>query len=826
MAMVLLACALALGMRQVTLDTVLPESAQQDWGSLRFGCSVQGHPLKIGGRTFTHGLGTHAKSRIEYALNGAYTRFDVWVGIDDEMDYRPMASVVFRVLGDGKLLFDSGICRPKEAPREARIDVHQVKRLVLLVDDAGDGIDSDHADWADAALIGNGSPAFVAQPRYRVTGRRLRVGIDASGHIARIEVPNSPFVRPAWSQSRVGDLTEIRPARVTDRHGRLTVKRLFQKGLSMEETFAPRGDGVRWTLTISDDNPAWSAPVVSDLRVQLHPADRYWAAWGGGEEWSDPLVPQPPRVAIREYGAFFAREGGVSLPSHTLLAEKGLTMLQAIDDRVFAMSLGADSSGLLRFSRSHLRLGGGRIWTFHVDLIPHEPNVRSSLASIVATKPAWFEPPNPLAAEVGGAGAYSGFEGEIDRAKLHKMAFSFNWKASIDFPYMGMFLPPVERESRWNRFAGGGGGVYTAQDEGRFGSTSISQLDAYAKRMRDAGFHVLSYFNATEFGGNIVPFNQPISTEGSGPNWKDPNRFLRTNFPKAPVEAPSTIWTWGGAVVMDCGDPRYRSFLLEQATRHFKELPNADGICIDRLDWLDVYNKGANDGLAWDDGPCRSLIGSWMSLLSDLGPLAHSHDKLIFVNFMVRRPDLASQVDGVYDEFGDVPYDLNASNWCMLFKPLVCWTRDREQVLRGGDAFFQRYLYMGAFMTAPIPENDHTIRPDPAADRPYLDYGPLFSALKGRRWALRPRISQLRGEGKINEFDTPGGRVVVVAFAGNRPRATVEIPFARFRTKRIEGIVPGSNQWVELKWTAVHGAMRIESPLSRGAAVIRLREGK
>jgi len=26
-----------------------------------------------------------------------------------------------------------------------------------------------------------------------------------------------------------------------------------------------------------------------------------------------------------------------------------------------------------------------------------------------------------------------------------------NWKASIDFPYMGQFLPPVKDDEKWNR---------------------------------------------------------------------------------------------------------------------------------------------------------------------------------------------------------------------------------------------------------------------------------------------------------------------------------------------------------------------------------------
>ena len=35
------------------------------------------------------------------------------------------------------------------------------------------------------------------------------------------------------------------------------------------------------------------------------------------------------------------------------------------------------------------------------------------------------------------------------------MAFTVNWKASFDFPFMGMFLPPVGSDSEeWTDFKG------------------------------------------------------------------------------------------------------------------------------------------------------------------------------------------------------------------------------------------------------------------------------------------------------------------------------------------------------------------------------------
>ena len=62
---------------------------------------------------------------------------------------------------------------------------------------------------------------------------------------------------------------------------------------------------------------------------------------------------------------------------------------------------------------------------------------------MVARYPQWFNPPNPRVDEMAGCAAYSADERHFDVADLYRMAFRINWKCSEDFPYMGMFLPPL-----------------------------------------------------------------------------------------------------------------------------------------------------------------------------------------------------------------------------------------------------------------------------------------------------------------------------------------------------------------------------------------------
>ena len=42
--------------------------------------------------------------------------------------------------------------------------------------------------------------------------------------------------------------------------------------------------------------------------------------------------------------------------------------------------------------------------------------------------------------------------------------------------------------------------------------------------------------------------------------------------------------------VMDPADPAYENFLLEQAQRHLRRLPDTDGLAIDRMDLIHDYN--------------------------------------------------------------------------------------------------------------------------------------------------------------------------------------------------------------------------------------------
>ncbi|GAA3196755.1 endo-alpha-N-acetylgalactosaminidase family protein [Nonomuraea roseoviolacea] len=107
-----------------------------------------GPPLTIGGQVFAKGLGTHAPARVRYFLGGSCTAFTAAVGVDDSQGAR--GSVRFTVLADGVVKAASGVLRAADAPYELTADLGGARYAELVVDDGGDGVGNDHADWGGA----------------------------------------------------------------------------------------------------------------------------------------------------------------------------------------------------------------------------------------------------------------------------------------------------------------------------------------------------------------------------------------------------------------------------------------------------------------------------------------------------------------------------------------------------------------------------------------------------------------------------------------------------------------------------------------------------
>ncbi|MDF6040762.1 NPCBM/NEW2 domain-containing protein [Streptomyces sp. JH14] len=127
------------GYGPVEKDTSNGESAAGD-----------GHPLTIGGAVFTKGLGVHADSAVEFYAGGACSAVTAQVGVDDEKGAK--GTVAFEIWADGTKAASSGVLTNAMAAQPITADVSGAQVVRLVVTDGGDGVDSDHADWADLRI--------------------------------------------------------------------------------------------------------------------------------------------------------------------------------------------------------------------------------------------------------------------------------------------------------------------------------------------------------------------------------------------------------------------------------------------------------------------------------------------------------------------------------------------------------------------------------------------------------------------------------------------------------------------------------------------------
>ncbi len=154
--------------------------------SLSFGRDT----LRINDQTFTRGLGTHAPAELNVDLDGKALSFSAMVGIDNEItrlwdaeagkktnnfpdyvydnhidhyDATAGGTVVFRVLVDDKVVFESELMQYDDKPQPIAVKLKGARKLTLIADPTGDGSYADHVNWADAKIQWKEKPELPAK---------------------------------------------------------------------------------------------------------------------------------------------------------------------------------------------------------------------------------------------------------------------------------------------------------------------------------------------------------------------------------------------------------------------------------------------------------------------------------------------------------------------------------------------------------------------------------------------------------------------------------------------------------------------------------------
>jgi hypothetical protein len=601
------------------------------------------------------------------------------------------------------------------------------------------------------------------------------------------------------------------------------------------DRFTPTKSSVRWEIEIRSDDAPWTTAIETRVKYPATPASRFWTTWGHADNqrrtWGDPLESRP--FAARTWRYQYSQWPDVcnanppadffSMPLFSVIepaSDTAISLVQSPEDTLLDLTLRETATGEICLSRQHYRLGGGKPVRFAMDLVAHPADVRAALDWMVKRYPQFFNPGIPLADKLSGGAAYSGCEQPFDADRMRRMGFAYNWKCSEDFPYMGLFLPPVaDAQTRWTR-------APDEQTPGKPATTSFQQMNDYARWMKRHGFHVLSYFNVTEYGRGMQFPPPPRQAKTDADLWRNPHDYLFHGGlgsavvmnGKQPVRSNCY-----GALIVDPGDTGYRQHLLAQAQRNATRLPDVDGLCIDRTDWLNSYNFSADDGVSWVNGqPARSLFVSWKELMTELSPALHRAGKVVFVNNCTPRIEVVGLADGIYSEWGSDAWAnqsyINFTALTGVRKPAAIWTVNEGELT---DAYMQRLLYLGIFPTAPYPNNNHCLRPSKRADEQFLAYGPLLNAMRGRKWVLAPHCVATDTPGaKVNLFEVPGGYALPVSFAGNATVATVRV--RGVGQVKCEAICPGIEKPIALTGKHVKDMLELTVPLMRGCAMVRL----
>jgi len=195
---ILAVCLGSCAQEPVRLESLGLDKMTSGWQSPRAGRSIDGNPLTLGGKVYENGVGTHAYSEMRILLNGHAGQFTAMVGLDDEK--KGQGSVVFVIRKDGRQVARTRILRGGDSAQPLSVDLRGAKTLDLIVDDAGDGIDSDHADWADAKIVPDGPNVHFAAvsvpPPARIKAPRLPLGDGPVPAIHGPQVTGSTPGRP------------------------------------------------------------------------------------------------------------------------------------------------------------------------------------------------------------------------------------------------------------------------------------------------------------------------------------------------------------------------------------------------------------------------------------------------------------------------------------------------------------------------------------------------------------------------------------------------------------------------------------------------------
>lgn len=307
-----------------------------------------------------------------------------------------------------------------------------------------------------------------------------------------------------------------------------------------------------------------------------------------------------------------------------------------------------------------------------------------------------------------------------------------------------MYAPPAEGDdawlNRWNPFGSHGGQITY--------NITYASIDGLYKSTQDNGFATLSYLNVFEYGMDVrVP--PPPPSKPSPHDYRNATTYLANNFPDAWLQNQGAsaaggslgLRAWDNGVLMDPGVASYKNEIVAQAQRRMDRIPHFQGVVVDRSDYAHMYNLARDDGVTWAKGNTSfSLKRSYLEAVSAVRDVLGTQRAMLINSAGYVSTTFMRSYDGTFSEGKAVNAVglLGAGGYVTIL-----WTYSADECCSTPeltDLYFQRRLYLGVYPMAPIPASDHAIDDsNPAANDAYLAYGPLFGALRGKRWSFEPK---------------------------------------------------------------------------------------
>ncbi len=236
-------------------------SVETDWGTPRRNSNIKG---RVNGdiKEFEKGFGIHANGTITYDLSGKdYDNFEALLGVDTSIAAPNKSSIKFEVIADGKVLATTDVLKYADNMVYINVPIKGVEELVIKVNNAGNGNESDHGIIVNPKLTtNNGKPKITANDKLYKIGETVSFneGVTAKDAEDGDLTSNIEIVSNSYEEGKIGRFEVV--YKVTDSDNNSVEKKAY---VTVYEDFTVSKSKFGQFDNLDKYNEQFKIPVVS-----------------------------------------------------------------------------------------------------------------------------------------------------------------------------------------------------------------------------------------------------------------------------------------------------------------------------------------------------------------------------------------------------------------------------------------------------------------------------------------------------------------------------------------------------------------------------------